>query len=72
MLKQSITKFMMKRKKNRTTKRPMLFTSFYLPEADAELMRSAAKRLGIAQSDLIRRALRRFAHDVLVNESIER
>jgi hypothetical protein len=54
-------------KTNKTyTKRPYLYRSFRLPEADVRLWMAAAGELGISQADFLRTALREKAKQILV------
>jgi hypothetical protein len=47
----------------------MRFTSVRLPERDRELIFLAALRVGLSQSELIRRALRTYAERVLLDDA---
>jgi len=47
------------------TKKPFAFRSFRLPDAEAQLWREAAARLGVSQSELLRRALREKTQRIL-------
>jgi hypothetical protein len=46
------------------TKRPMIFTAVRLPRGDHELLRAAAGKLGISQSEFFRLAIREKARRV--------
>ena len=47
----------------------MLYRSFRLKQADAELMRAAAARVQISQSEFLRLAIREKAKRVLLDET---
>jgi uncharacterized protein (DUF1778 family) len=50
------------------TKKPMVFSSFRAPAADIDLLRVAAGRQEISQSEFLREAIREKAQRVLLND----
>jgi hypothetical protein len=60
------------RMKTRTyTKKPFLYRSLRLPEADIRLWVAAAGELGVSQADFLRSALREKARQILIRENAE-
>lgn len=51
------------------TKRAMAFVSFRMKQGDAELMRAAAAKEEISQSEFLREAIRERARRVLLNDT---
>jgi uncharacterized protein (DUF1778 family) len=52
------------------TKKPMALSSFRLPAKDAELLRLAATREDISQSEFLRKAIRERSRRVLLSEEV--
>ena len=49
------------------TKKPFAFRSFRLPDVEAQLWREAAAKLGISQSEFLRRSLHEKTQRVLID-----
>jgi uncharacterized protein (DUF1778 family) len=58
-------------KTKKLTKKAMVFTAARVRQSDLELMRAAAAREGISQSEFFRVSIRERARRVLFNEGAE-